>query len=191
MKSSKILSILLIIVFVYVFFRTYTFKQAKEMFLSSCYPTRNPGCYYEPMGKSRDACVLRCIAGSESWGGKEECTEEKCEELCLGVTNPTVPENREGILKNKLMIVTFNKGANVYYNDIKHNSYLEYHLTGNKIDGVYYKKLKPNKKMIKIRDLQNKMEYSFRIVKEEDNSFKPDSETTTATCSSNDKLLSL
>ena len=160
------------------------------MFLSSCYLTQKLGCYYEPMGKSKDACILRCLAGSENWGG-EECTQEKCEELCRGVVNETMSEDREGILKNKLMIVTFSGGAHVYYNDIQPNSYLEYHLTGNKIDGVYYKKLKPNKKMIKINDLQNKMEYSFRIVREQDNSFVPDSETTTATCSNNDKLLSL
>ena len=58
-------------------------KNLKEMFTedNDCYDKPdNTKCFYSPMGESKDACMLKCLADKDVWGGNN-CTENECEKI--------------------------------------------------------------------------------------------------------------
>ena len=191
---NNFLSVILLVVFVLLLFSTYSSNQLKEMFFEdpSCYDKPDKKCYYSPMGQTKDSCVLRCLAGKEAWGG-DLCTEDKCTEICDKSTNPTPPPNRQ-VLDDLIMVIPSNKKVKIYVNMDKINKeiinplFVEYYLTNNKLDGVYYR---PIQKVIDINNLINNKEYSFTLVGEnkQTGEYEPLSHLVTATCSQNNKLL--
>lgn len=190
---NNILVFLLFIIFIYLLFRTYKFNELKEMFTgeNDCYDKPDDSkCFYSPMGESKDACILKCLADKDVWGG-DNCTEKDCEKICSGINNPVIEPDREGILDNLLMVVPYNHGANVYINmdKLEGENFLEYHQSNNKIDGVFYKKV--TEPLMKLNNLRNNIEYSLKLVKEnnETKELEPSSNTVYTTCSKNSELL--
>ena len=135
-----------------------------------------------------------------------------CKEICSEINDTTIPPNRE-VFNDLLMVIPYNKKVKVYVdlNKIKNppfkQIFLEYYLTYNKIDGVYYMPINMNNDnpnttnstnfisklpfVIEIDNLLNDKEYTFVVIGKinDNNEYIKISEPVEAMCSKNNKSL--
>lgn len=222
-SNNNFLSVILIITFLILLFSTYSSNELKEMFFneSTCYKKKaKKKCYFNPTGKTQDECVLRCLAGKDAWGG-DACEpisdgtggiHRPCNEICKHKNNKVINPDRED-LNDLLMVIPYDKKVKVFVdlNKINTNDYyqvfLEYYLTYNKINGVYYMPINMNYSqnnstttsptaeppyVMEIDNLLNDKEYTFVVIgqrNENDSIYKKISEPVQAMCSKNNKSL--